>query len=70
MPGRCFGRVQAPGGYKLDAAGEVDWLATLSIPFPWKAVAYAHLARDDTAEALRTLVQPRITSVRAAPPSA
>ncbi len=48
---------QAPGGHPLDAGGEVDWLASLGIPFPWRAVAYAHLARPDTEDALKALVR-------------
>ncbi len=47
---------QAPGGAPVDFLGESHWLNTLGIPFPFRIVAYAHLAREDTADVLRAQV--------------
>ena len=59
---RCLGLIpveltrQAPGGAPVDFIGESHWLNTLGISFPYRIVAYAHLARDDTETVLRQQV--------------
>jgi hypothetical protein len=51
--------LQAPGGHKLDFLGEVDWLNGVGIRVPYKIVAFAHLARDDTEAVINALVSSR-----------
>jgi hypothetical protein len=44
---------QQPGHTYADGLSESTWLNSLPIPIPYRIVAYAHLARDDTESVLR-----------------
>jgi len=59
----CVG--QAPGGAPVDFLDESVWINSLGLTIPFKIVAYAHLARDDTAEVLAAQAAiPNVVGIR------